>query len=72
MRVTCFGELLIDMVSPTPDASLGEATNFIKAPGGAPANVAVGVKRLGIDSAFVGSVGDDPFGHALRDMVGQE
>lgn len=72
MRVTCFGELLIDMVSPTPDAALGDATNFIKAPGGAPANVAVGVKRLGIESAFVGSVGDDPFGHALRDMVGQE
>ncbi|BCM89775.1 fructokinase [Abditibacteriota bacterium] len=72
MRVTSFGELLIDMVSPTPDAALGEATQFLKAPGGAPANVAVGVKRLGIDAAFVGSVGDDPFGHFLRDMVGNE
>ncbi|RYX80697.1 carbohydrate kinase [bacterium] len=72
MRVTSFGELLIDMVSPTPDAALGEATQFVKAPGGAPANVAVGVNRLGIQSAFVGSVGDDPFGHFLRDMVGNE
>lgn len=31
-------------------------------PGGAPANVAVGVARLGGDSGFIGRVGDDPFG----------
>ena len=72
MRVTSFGELLIDMVSPAPDAALGEATQFLKAPGGAPANVAVGVMRLGIQAAFVGAVGDDPFGHFLRDTVGRE
>jgi len=72
MRVLCFGELLIDMVSPRPDADLGGATQFVKAPGGAPANVAVGLARLGIASAFVGSVGDDPFGHFLRETVGRE
>jgi len=72
MRVLCFGELLIDMVSARPDADLGGATQFLKAPGGAPANVAVGLARLGIASAFVGSVGDDPFGHFLRDTVGRE
>lgn len=72
MRVLCFGELLVDMVSPTPDADLGAATQFLKAPGGAPANVAVGVHRLGIESAFVGAVGDDPFGHFLREVVGRE
>jgi len=72
MRVLCFGELLIDMVSPRPDADLGSATQFLKAPGGAPANVAVGLSRLGIASAFVGSVGDDPFGHFLREVVGRE
>ena len=72
MRVLCFGELLIDMVSPAPDADLGAATHFLKAPGGAPANVAVGVHRLGIEAAFVGSVGDDPFGHFLRETVERE
>jgi len=72
MRVLCFGELLIDMVSPAPDADLGGATQFLKAPGGAPANVAVGLSRLGIASAFVGSVGDDPFGHFLRETVARE
>ncbi len=72
MRVFCFGELLIDMVSPQSDVDLGAAREFIKAPGGAPANVAVGVHRLGIEAAFVGAVGDDPFGHFLRDTVGRE
>lgn len=72
MRALSFGELIIDMVSPQPDADLGTATQFLKAPGGAPANVAVGLARLGIASAFVGAVGDDPFGHFLRGTVGRE
>ncbi len=66
-----FGELLVDMVSPA-DATLGEAHNFLKAPGGAPANVAVGLARLSVPSAFVGQVGDDPFGIWLRETVAEE
>ena len=66
-----FGELLVDMVSPA-DASLGEATTFLKAPGGAPANVAVGLARLGVDTSFIGMVGNDPFGAHLREVVANE
>ncbi len=66
-----FGELLVDMVSP-PGASLGEATTILKAPGGAPANVAVGLQKLGVETAFIGMVGDDPFGTQLRDVVKME
>jgi fructokinase len=66
-----FGELLVDMVSPT-DTSLGEATTFLKAPGGAPANVAVGLARLGVQTAFMGMVGNDPFGHWLNDTINRE
>ena len=36
--------------------SLAEAPAFKKAPGGAPANVAVGISRLGGSSAFLGKV----------------
>jgi fructokinase len=64
----CFGELLVDMVSDA-DTGLAQAPRFLKAPGGAPANVAVGLQRLGIATAFVGQVGDDPFGHWLRDIL---
>jgi fructokinase len=62
--ITC-GELLIDFIPTVSGVSLLEAPAFKKAPGGAPANVAVGVSRLGISSGFIGKVGDDPFGHFL-------
>ena len=42
------------------------------APGGAPANVAVAAARLGSRTAFVGAVGDDPFGHALAALLHDE
>lgn len=71
-QVVCLGELLVDMVSETPDVSLQEARGFLKAPGGAPANVAVGLQRLGIFSAFISQVGDDPFGAFLREVVARE
>jgi fructokinase len=62
--ITC-GELLIDFVPTVSGVSLLDAPGFKKAPGGAPANVAVGVSRLGISSGFLGKVGEDPFGHFL-------
>lgn len=54
--VVCFGELLIDFVPTVSGVSLAEAPGFKKAPGGAPANVAVGIARLGGSSAFIGKV----------------
>ncbi|MGB4979133.1 MAG: PfkB family carbohydrate kinase, partial [Anaerolineae bacterium] len=41
------GELLIDFVPTVSGLSLAQAPAFKKAPGGAPANVAVGTARLG-------------------------
>jgi fructokinase len=67
--VICLGELLIDFVPTVTPVSLVEAPAFKKAPGGAPANVAVGLARLGVSSAFMGKVGDDPFGHFLADTL---
>jgi fructokinase len=61
----CLGELLIDFVPTVTGTGLLDAPAFKKAPGGAPGNVAVGLARLGITSAFMGKVGDDPFGHFL-------
>lgn len=65
-EVTCIGELLIDFVSTAAGATLSEAPGFLKLAGGAPANVAVGLAKLGTSSAFVGKVGADPFGKFLR------
>ncbi|TYI53137.1 hypothetical protein E1A91_D12G297400v1 [Gossypium mustelinum] len=67
--VVCFGEFLIDFVPTVGGVSLAEAPAFKKAPGGAPANVAVCVSRLGGSSAFIGKVGDDEFGHMLANIL---
>ncbi|KAM1211934.1 hypothetical protein ACFX1X_003652 [Malus domestica] len=56
--VVCFGEMLIDFVPTVGGASLAEAPVFKKAPGGAPANVAVGVARLGGSTGFIGKKTD--------------
>ncbi|PPD96128.1 hypothetical protein GOBAR_DD06845 [Gossypium barbadense] len=56
--VVCFGELLIDFVPTVRGVSLAEAPAFKKAPGGALANVAVGV-------------GDDEFGYMFADILKQ-
>jgi len=67
--VVCFGEMLIDFVPTVNGVSLAEAPAFKKAPGGAPANVAVGIARLGGSSAFLGKVGEDEFGYMLADIL---
>ncbi len=67
--VVCMGELLIDFVPTESGVALVDASAFNKAPGGAPANVAVGLSRLGISSAFMGKVGDDDFGRFLAQTL---
>ncbi|RAL51391.1 hypothetical protein DM860_010893 [Cuscuta australis] len=69
--VVCFGEMLIDFVPTVSGVSLAEAPAFQKAPGGAPANVAVCVSKLGGSSAFIGKVGDDEFGRMLDGILEQ-
>ena len=63
--ILCIGEALIDFIASDGEGSLETATTFIARDGGAPANVAVALARLGVPSAFVGAVGDDPFGSRL-------
>ena len=68
-EVICLGELLIDFVSLDKNQSLAASSGFLKAPGGAPANVAVGVTRLGGSAGFIGKVGQDPFGAYLKQVL---
>lgn len=58
-KIWVLGDAVVDLL---PD---GEG-RLLQCPGGAPANVAVGVARLGGDSGFIGRVGDDPFGRFMR------
>ena len=70
--VLCLGELLIDFVPTVTGIGLAEAETFRKAAGGAPANVAVGLTRLGVPSAFMGMMGEDGFGRFLVDTLAQD
>jgi fructokinase len=69
--IVCFGEALIDLYATPLDATPAEATAFIPHVGGAPANVAITLGRLGVPARFVGAVGRDGHGdrllNALRD-----
>lgn len=69
--IISFGEMLIDFVPDTAGVSLAESYAFIKAPGGAPANVACAISKLGGNAAFIGKVGDDEFGKLLVDILKQ-
>ncbi|MDF2390472.1 aminoimidazole riboside kinase [Aeromonas sp. 2MA4] len=64
-RVWVMGDAVVDLI---PE---GEQ-HYLKCPGGAPANVAVGVARLGGESAFIGRVGADPFGRFMADTLARE
>ncbi len=71
-EVVSLGELLIDLFGRPAGVALKDATSFIPSPGGAPANVAVALARLGVDVGFIGGVGDDPFGEGLTDILRSE
>lgn len=60
------GELLIDF---TPVKAPGFENAVCPNPGGAPGNVAVQLARLGVQAGFIGKVGDDNFGRALKSCL---
>lgn len=64
-NVFCIGELLIDFVAEKQGSNLSKANDFTKKAGGAPANVASAIAKLGGKSFFIGCVGKDPFGTFL-------
>jgi len=68
--ILCFGEALIDFHSDGRDAR-GFPRSFVPYAGGAPANVAVAVARLGGAAAFAGMLGKDLFGDFLLDSLHQ-
>ncbi len=70
--VICFGEALIDFlnIAQKRDEKL-TLNDFRQYPGGAPANAAVAVAKLGGEAYFSGQVGADPFGDFLEQSLKQ-
>ncbi|WP_392565628.1 aminoimidazole riboside kinase [Utexia brackfieldae] len=59
-KIWCLGDAVIDLLPL-------ENKQYQACAGGAPANVAIGIAKLGHDAGFIGRVGDDPFGRFMQE-----
>lgn len=64
-KIWVLGDAVVDLI---PD---GEQ-HYLRCAGGAPANVSVGVARLGGNSGFIGKVGRDPLGEFMQHTLQKE
>lgn len=72
LDVVCFGEILWDIFEARSRGRDTIARVFRRELGGAPANVATGLARLGVRAAVVGGVGRDRLGTALLRQLAED
>ncbi len=63
--IICLGEVLFDLLADQIGASASQVTSWTPLAGGAPANVACGLVKMGDRAKFIGCVGDDQPGRSL-------
>jgi fructokinase len=68
-RVLCLGEILFDCLADQLGLTLQEVESWTPYPGGAPANVACALVKLGTPAGFIGCVGEDEPGNALVTLL---
>lgn len=68
-RVLCLGEILYDFLADQAGLPLEQVQSWTPYPGGAPANVACGLAKLGTTSGFIGCIGEDDLGNSLVDLL---
>lgn len=71
MYLVC-GEALFDFFSEEDTSGLASKVNFKAIAGGSPFNVAVGLRRLGVDSALFAGVSTDYLGRRLQQVLQDE
>ena len=67
-KVICIGEALIDRLGPL-GGDFGSEEHVKDCFGGAPANVACALSRLGVNVSFIGSLGTDQFGNDFKHLM---
>lgn len=72
LDVLSFGEAIVDFFPDRRGVPLREVERFERHPGGAPANVATGLSRLGVRAGLMTLVGADEFGAFLRHAIERE
>ncbi|WP_256761171.1 5-dehydro-2-deoxygluconokinase [Cohnella sp. WQ 127256] len=66
---TAIGRLCIDLNANEINRPMEQTTTFTKYVGGSPANIAIGMSRLGRSIAFIGKIADDQMGRFIRDYL---
>jgi fructokinase len=69
VKVICLGEILFDCLADELGKSLPEVKSWTPYPGGAPANVACALVKLGTPAAFVGCISKDSKGNELLGLL---
>lgn len=69
-KVLCLGEILWDCLANQIGQSVAQVQSWTRYPGGAPANVACALVKLGTPAGFVGCVGADEPGTVLVELLG--
>lgn len=69
VRVICLGEILFDCLADELGKSVSKVSSWTSYPGGAPANVASALVKLGTPAAFIGCVGKDSQGRELIQLL---
>lgn len=70
--VACFGEILWDFYEAVPKDKEAISRTFKREIGGATANVAVTLARLGLQASVVGGIGDEKLGESLEKQLSDE
>ena len=69
-KIVTIGEALVEIMRTARDQPLDRPAEFSGPyPSGAPAILASAAARLGASVGFVGTVGDDPFGHCVMERL---
>lgn len=66
MDIICMGEMLIDF---TPGK---QERSYVCNPGGAPANACIAIARNGLETGFLGKLGNDDFGKLLKNTLEED
>jgi fructokinase len=70
-QVLCLGEILYDCLAQEAGKPIESVSNWIAYPGGAPANVATALVKLGTSAGFIGCIGKDEAGQSLKQLLSE-
>src|ERR671917_2656775 len=72
LDVIAIGRSSVDLYGQQIGGRLEDMATFAKSVGGSPTNTAIGAARLGLKTAVITAVGDEPFGRFLREQLDRE